>query len=140
MSLISRMREIVRSWRRRRSGGPKAAKRTTVAMELLDHRQLLSVNFTGNVTTDFPASQQPGVVVLPDNPNVLHPVIPPDLQSVIAVSGFDVSGLRATYTPADDTLSIGIEQPPSGNPGQPGAVIAAHGGGVFSLESLPLVW
>src|SRR5262249_40691762 len=93
MSLISRIRDIVRSWRRRR-GGPRAAMRTSVAMELLDHRQLLSVNFTGNVVTDFPASQQPGVVVLPDNPNVLHPVIPPALQNLVKVSGFDVSGLR----------------------------------------------
>ena len=73
-------------------------------MELLDHRQLLSVNFTGIVTNDFPASQQPGVVVLPDNPNVLHPVIPPSLSSLVKVSGFDINGIRVTYTPADDTL------------------------------------
>jgi hypothetical protein len=92
-------------------------------MEHLDHRQLLSVNFTGNVATDFPATQTPGVVVLPDNPNVIHPVIAPILSGLVHVSGFDISGLRATYTASDDTLSIGIEQPPSGNPGQ-GAVIA----------------
>ena len=66
----------------------------------------------------------PGVVVLPDNPAVTHPVIAPDLAPIIRVSGFDITGIRATYTPADDTLSIGIEQPPSGQPGRPGPVIA----------------
>lgn len=93
-------------------------------MEQLDHRQLLSVNFTGNVTTDFPASQSPGVVVLPDNPNVEHPGIPPDLQGLVHVSGFDVTGVRVSYDSQTDVLSIGLDQPPSGNPGQPGEVIA----------------
>jgi hypothetical protein len=92
-------------------------------MEHLDHRQLLSVNFTGNVPIDFPATQTPGVVVLPDNPNVIHPVIAPIIADLVHVSGFDISGIRATYTASDDTLSIGIDQPASGNPGQ-GAVIA----------------
>ena len=64
MSLISRVLHAVQSWRRRR-GGPKTAQRAVVAMERLDHRQLLSVNFTGNVATDFPATRQPGVVVIP---------------------------------------------------------------------------
>ena len=35
----------------------QAAKRPAVAVEQLDHRQLLSVNFTGNVATDFPATE-----------------------------------------------------------------------------------
>lgn len=129
MSLISRLFEAVQSWRRRR-GGPKTAKRAPVMMEQLDHRQLLSVNFTGNVATDFPATQSPGVVVLPDPPGYIKPVISSvpvngvSLQDVVKVSGFDISGLRATYTPSDDTLNIGIEQPLSQQPSHPGPVIA----------------
>jgi hypothetical protein len=91
-------------------------------MEQLDHRQLLSVNFTGNVVTDFPASTVPGVVVLPDNPLVQHPAIAPAIAPIVKVSGFDITGIRVTYTAADDTLSIGLEQPLSQN--HPGPVIA----------------
>jgi len=57
------------------SSGPKTVRYAGIAMEQLDHRQLLSVNFTGNVPIDFPATQSPGVVVLPDNPLVQHPAI-----------------------------------------------------------------
>jgi hypothetical protein len=92
-------------------------------MEQLDHRQLLTVNFTGNVPIDFPATQVPGVVVLPDNPLVQHPAIAPAIAPIVKVSGFDISGIRVSYTPADDTLSVGLDQPPSQN--QPGAVIAS---------------
>ena len=123
MSLISRLLQVVPSWRRRR-GGPKAVKRAAPAMEHLDHRQLLSVNFTGNVATDFPATSKPGVVVIPDNPSVTHPGIPSDLKGIVNVSGFDISGIRVSYDPTADVLSIGLEQPLSGLPGQPGPVIA----------------
>jgi hypothetical protein len=92
-------------------------------VEQLDHRQLLSVNFTGNVPVDFPASQSPGVVVLPNNPSVIHPSIPPLLQPIVRVSGFDINGIRVSYDSTTDTLSFGIDQPASGNPGQ-GEVIA----------------
>lgn len=123
MSLISRLLHAVQSWRRRR-GGRKAAPRAGVSMEHLDHRQLLSVNFTGNVATDFPVTSQPGVVYLQDNPSVVHPVISPDIAPIVKVSGFDVNGIRVTYTAADDTLSIGIQQPLSQQPTHPGPVIA----------------
>jgi hypothetical protein len=123
MSLISRLFDAVRSWRHRR-GGPKADRRASVSMEQLDHRQLLSVNFTGNVVTDFPVTTSPGVVVLPDNPTVTHPSIAPDIASLVKVSGFDLSGMRVSYSPSQDVLSIGLEQPPSQQPGQPGPVIA----------------
>jgi hypothetical protein len=123
MSLISRLFDAVRSWRRR-PGGPKKARRAGVSMEQLDHRQLLSVNFTGNVATDFPASTIPGVVVLQNNANVKHPTIAPNLAPIIKVSGFDVNGIRVTYTPTDDVLSVGIEQPLSQQAGQPGPVVA----------------
>ncbi len=121
MSLFARLLQAVRSWRRRR-GGHKTVRYAGIAMEQLDHRQLLSVNFTGNVPIDFPATQSPGVVVLPDNPLVQHPAIAPVLQPVVKVSGFDISGIRVSYSPATDTLSIGLDQPQSGN--HPGEVIA----------------
>ncbi len=58
MYLFSRLFQAARAWRN--SGRPKTAKRSAVAVEQLDHRQLLSVNFTGNVATDFPATKSPG--------------------------------------------------------------------------------
>ena len=48
MSLFTKLFEAVHSWRRRR-GGIKPRKRSDLAMEQLDHRQLLAVNFTGNL-------------------------------------------------------------------------------------------
>ena len=122
MSLFSKMLQAVQSWRR--PSGRKAAKRVAMRIDQLEDRKLLAVNFTGNVTTDFPATQQPGVVVLPDNPSVIHPVISPALQPIVKVSGFDISGIRVSYSAADDTLSFGIEQPASQQTGQPGPVIA----------------
>jgi len=100
-------------------------------MEQLDHRQLLSVNFTGVVPTDFPTSKVPGVVTLsPDftNPLTSEPQFANDpqgraLQSLIKVSGFYIQDLRVTYTPYDDTLSFGINQPQSIN--QPGDEVIA---------------
>jgi hypothetical protein len=113
-------------WRHRRNG-PKTAKRHTVAVEQLDHRQLLSVNFTGNVPIDFPATQQPGVVVFnsSNTPGIQLPIIPPNLQPLIPVSGFAVSEIRVSYDAATDRLSIGLNQPPA-NPSNPssGSVIA----------------
>lgn len=111
MSLFERLLQAVRSWRRR-SGRVRAVRNPVVMMEQLDHRQMLTVAFTGNVATDFPATQNPGVVILPDNANVQHPVIPANLQNIVGVSGFDISGLRVSYSPDNGgTLSIGIEQP-----------------------------
>ena len=120
MSLISRFLETVRSWRQRRVG-PKTSRRAGVSMEHLDHRQLLSVNFTGIVATDFPASTKPGVVILPNGPGVEHPSIPVGIQPIVKVSGFDINGLRVSYSKADDTLNIGIEQPAS-NPADPASL------------------
>ena len=117
MSLFGRLLQAIGLWCSRR-GGPKTVRHAGIAMEQLDHRQLLSVNFTGNVPIDFPATQVPGVVVLPDNPLVQHPAI----ARIVKVSGFDISGIRVSYSPFDDTLSIGLDQPQSGN--HPGEVIA----------------
>jgi hypothetical protein len=101
-------------------------------MERLDHRQLLSVNFTGNVATDFPATQQPGVVTLGTAPGWQPAAIPPILQqlnpdtgvALVPVSGFTLNGISVSYDPTQDILSVGLQQPPSGQPTQPGPVIA----------------
>jgi hypothetical protein len=100
-------------------------------MEQLDQRQLLSVNFTGVAPTDFPSTKVPGVVtLLPDftNPLTSEPQFANDpqgiaLQNLIKVSGFYIKDIRVTYTPYDDTLSVGINQPASIN--QPGDEVIA---------------
>src|SRR5262249_42399745 len=120
MFLFSKLLQAVQAWRRGR--GPKPAKRAGVSIEQLDHRQLLSVNFTGNVPVDFPATQSPGVAIIPV-PQSVQPTIPASLQPYIHVSGFSVSDIRVSYNAADDTLSLGLDAPPSGNAGQ-GEVIA----------------
>lgn len=126
MSLLNRMLSAVRSWFDPRIGS-KPARRARVAMEQLDHRQLLAVNFTGNVAIDFPVTNQPGVVALFDDgsgPNMTNtrPVFGmeppgPALSDQIKVSGFDVVGIRVTYDSTDDTLNIGLEQPLNQKPG-----------------------
>jgi hypothetical protein len=126
MFSIFKLLQSAGMWRRRRNG-PKTAKRHTVAVEQLDHRQLLSVNFTGNVPIDFPATEQPGVVVFnsSNTPGIQLPIIPPNLQPLIPVSGFALSEIRVSYDAANDSLSIGLNQPPA-NPSNPssGSVIA----------------
>jgi hypothetical protein len=138
MSFLRTLLNAVLPWRRRR-GGPKAARSAGVALERLDHRQLLSVNFTGNVYNDFPATNGPGAVVvtnltLPSS----HPglTIPPDIKPFIENSGFDVDGFRLVYTPADDTLSVGIQQPinPTG-PVPPGVSPAIAGNPVIAGDA-----
>lgn len=124
MSLISRLFQTVLTWLRPRVAA-KTTRRYRVALEHLDHRQLLSVNFTGNVPTDFPATMTPGVVVIPDNPSVQHPQIAPSIKPIVKVSGFDINGIRVSYDSTDDTLSIGLQQPDSQQPGRPGSVIAS---------------
>ena len=125
VAIRQKLLQAVRSWRRDR-GGPKTVRFAGIAMEQLDNRQLLSVNFTGVVPNDFPTTKVPGVVtLLPDftNPLTSEPQFADDtqgqqLQSLIKVSGFYIKDIRVTYTPFDDTLSFGIDQPQSIN--QPG--------------------
>ncbi len=118
MSLFSRLVQTVQTWRRRK--GAKATPRATVRLEQLDHRQLLSVNFTGNVPIDFPATQSPGVRVIQNtNP---PPIIAPPLQPLVYNSGFSISDIAVSYTQSDDTLSVGINGLPAG-PGSSQAVI-----------------
>ena len=123
MFSIKSLVRTVQGWCRRK-GGTKSSKRASLALECLDHRQLLSVNFTGNVATDFPASTNPGVVIIGDNASVRHPPIAPILQPIVKVSGFDLNGIRVSYDQKSDTLSVGLEQPLSQQPDHPGPVIA----------------
>jgi hypothetical protein len=121
MSLFTKIVETVSSWRRRRAG-TKSRKRADLAMEQLDHRQLLAVNFTGNVLTDFPATTSPGVVVLSGNANIpgyknYTPQFPTQtpqgqqLANQIKVSGFEIDALRVNYDPSTDTLNVGLQGP-----------------------------
>ena len=115
MSLFTKLFEAVHSWRRRR-GGIKSRKRSDLAMEQLDHRQLLAVNFTGNVPIDFPATQVPGVVVVnsPTTPPLNQtPGIPASLAGVINVSGLQIDSFRVSYDSTNDILSVGVEGPPN---------------------------
>ena len=58
----------------------------------------------------------------PTTPWCSIPAIAPAIASIVKVSGFDISDIRVSYSPYDDTLSIGIDQPQSGN--HSGEVIA----------------
>ncbi len=127
MSLLTKIVEAVHSWGRRRDA-TKSRKRADLAMEHLDHRQLMAVNFTGNVPIDFPATESPGVVTLPGNPNIsgyqnFTPQFPTttagqQLQSIIKVSGFQINDLRVSYDTASDTLSVGLDGPDNQKTGQ----------------------
>jgi hypothetical protein len=130
MYLFSRLFQAARAWRN--GGRPKTAKRSAVGVEQLDHRQLLSVNFTGNVATDFPATESPGVVIFnsSNTPGIITPDTsfynkPIQPENLIPTSGYAISGIAVSYDSADDTLSIGFEQPPANTASNPtGPVIA----------------
>ena len=131
MRLLQKLVQAVRQWPCRRPAA-RGVMRSAVNVEQLDHRQLLAVNFTGNVITDIPGPTGPGVVILQDpkliNPadtTVRHPGIPADLAPIIKVSGLDINGIRLQYTPNDDTLSVGIQQPASQNSPFPNSPVIA---------------
>ncbi len=79
----------------------------------LDHRQLLTASFTGNVINDFPAATGPGVKFLVNGPSV-QPNIPVSLSSLISVTGFNQSGVALSYDPVSDQLAVGLLQPNDG--------------------------
>ena len=120
MSLFTKLFEAVHSWRRRRGGTKsRSRKRSDLEMEQLDHRQLLTVNFTGVVTTDFPASQVPGVVYTGDPAGNQKPIIPPALQGVVSASGFEIDNIAVSYDSTTDILSVGATGPNKGVSGGP---------------------
>ena len=118
MSVFRSFLQGVRSWRLRR-GGSKTSRRAGVTVEQLDHRQLLAVNFTGSVLTDFPATRNPGVVVLNAGPTDQIATPDANLAPIIQVSGFAVNAIRVSYDPVDDTLNFGLQQPNNPNTGLP---------------------
>jgi hypothetical protein len=124
MFKITKLLQAALRWRHRR--GPKTAARRSLGMEQLDHRQLLSVNFTGNVAVDFPATESPGVVIF--NSSNTPGIQLPDTSffgSLIPTSGYAISEIRVSYDSTDDTLSVGFGQPPADIPSNPtGDVIA----------------
>ncbi|MFM7316734.1 MAG: hypothetical protein ACKO5E_07280, partial [bacterium] len=87
-------------------------------MDHLDDRQLLTVSFTGNVINDFSSTTGKGVVFLNNPANVIPPSIPPQLQSLVKVSGFQVDGVALSYDPVKDELSVGVLQPDNQRTGQ----------------------
>jgi hypothetical protein len=112
MSLLSKLRNLVQTWRRRPSP-LRTRPRAAVSLEQLDHRQLLAVNFTGNAIADIPGTigNPPlGTAFVVDNNRI---PIAPALQPLIRVSGMDIDVVRMKYTPEDDTLSVAIQQPPN---------------------------
>ena len=121
MYFFSKLFQAARTWRHGRR--PKPAKRSAVAVEQLDHRRLLSVNFTGNVATDFPATESPGVVIF--NSSNTPGIITPDTSffgSLIPTSGYAISAIAVSYDSTDDTLSIGfrVSLPPTPRRTRPG--------------------
>ncbi len=115
MFSIHSLFKAVQSWRRRR-GGPKTTnKRSDIALERLDHRQLMAVNLTGNAIIDIPATGQPGTVILQGQKTA---AIPDDLQPIIKVSGFDLVAIRMNYSPNDDVLTVGLQSPDNQKTGQ----------------------
>lgn len=118
MFSISSFVRTVQAWFRR-PGGLKPSKRASPALECLDHRQLLSVNFTGNAVIDIPATNAPGTVIILDDGTARPANLPADLAPIIKVSGLDISGIRLNYTPNDDILSIALQSPDNQKTGQP---------------------
>lgn len=119
MNLVNRL--LQNSDERKRRGGARPTLRAHPTTEHLEHRQLLAVNFTGNVTTDF-SSTDPGVVIArpdPNDPSYSIPLIPGNLQGLVPISGFQLDAIRLRYDPAQDVLQIGLEQPPNQVTGQP---------------------
>ena len=106
-SLLKLVKEV---WHRRRSR-LKSASRSPLAMELLDHRQLLTVTFTGNAIADIPDTIGTGLAIVQNTPGNQISFASTFLQNEVKVSGFDINAIRMFYSPADDTLSVAIEQP-----------------------------
>lgn len=118
MSFLLNFVQAVQSWRRHR-GANRTRMRADLGLEQLDHRRLMTVNFSGNIAADFPATQSPGVVYLSD-PNNQQPIIPPSYLSVIPVSGFAINQIAVNYNSTTDTLNVGFLQPLNGKPGLDG--------------------
>jgi hypothetical protein len=108
MPFLHSLLNVLRSWRRP-AGWRQTRRRAHVAMEQLDHRRLMAVNFTGNAILDIPDTTGPGTAIVGDGQDV--PIRNPVLNDLIQVSGFDIEAIRLKYTPDDDVLSVALQQP-----------------------------
>ena len=116
MSFLAIFVQAVQSFRLRQ--GPKRPRsRARIDLEQLDHRQLLAVNFTGNVATDFPVTTPAVYLTDPNNHQPQFPAPPSTLADIIKVSGFAIDQIAVNYDQATDTLSIGYLQPLNQKPG-----------------------
>lgn len=106
-----RVRHRDRAQRRGRST------RFRATAESLERRDVPAVVFSGNVLADFPVSAGSGAKLLIGGA-VDQPIVPPDLQTVITRTGFDIEGIALAYDPASDVLSVGILQPENGIDGR----------------------
>lgn len=122
MSILPPLPHARRSWRQRRDvPRSRSARRATLAAEHLEARQLLAINFTGNVPVDFDPATNPGVVIArpdPNDPRYSIPQIEAPIRDLVLVSGFQLDAIRLFYSAETDTLQIGIEQPLNGKTGQ----------------------
>lgn len=110
MSFFQSLLKTVSSIRQGIAGiRPRRTRHANVALERLDHRQLLSVTFTGNAKADIPDNSGPGFAIVTNANRVNIP--DPVLRNLIKVSGFDINAIRMKYTPDDDVLSFALEQP-----------------------------
>ncbi len=122
MSFLAIFVQAVQSFRLRQ-GSKRPRNNARIDLEQLDHRQLLAVNFTGNIATDFPVTTPAVYLTDPNNHQPQFPAPPSTLQDIIKVSGFAIDQIAVNYDQATDTLSIGYLQPlsqKSGLSGVPG--------------------
>ncbi len=91
--------------------------RFSARTEWLERRDVPAIVFSGNVLSDFPVTAGSGVKLLTGGP-VDQPIVPPDLQSVITKTGFDLEGIALSYDPVSDVLYVGILQPVNGIDGR----------------------
>lgn len=97
----------------RRNGRSRVIART----EWLERRDVPAIVFSGNVVSDFPVATGPGVKFLTGG-QVDQSIVPPDLQSLITTTGFDLEGIALSYDPVGDVLYVGILQPVNGIDGR----------------------
>lgn len=118
MPLLRNILGAIRSvWSSRPRTVKKSRRHKLTGIDHLDHRQMLTVGFTGNVINDFPPAGGPGVAILTGGP-ALQPMIPPALSSLISVTGFNMDGIALSYDPTTDELAVGVLQPLNGQTGQ----------------------
>ena len=97
MPLVRNILGAIRSaWSNRSKAAKRSRRHMLNGVDQLDHRQLLTASFTGNVINDFPIASGPGVKFLTGGATI-QPNIPPALSSLISVTGFNQEGIALSY-------------------------------------------